>query len=385
MKFLNGLSPNALKVLKALGVVIGLVLLLAGIKASQIMKMIASGKHFAPPPESVLTAEVMAESWEASFQATGSLSAVQGAVLRAESSGTVKKIAFESGNTVEKGTVLIELDTGTEDAKLLSSKARLDLTELNLDRARSLSSKKVNATAELDTAEMEAKLAVAEWQSAKAMLDKKIVRAPFGGRTGVRLVNLGQWVREGDPLVSLQDLNSIFADFFLPEQRLQQLKAGLAVRVSTDTYPGKTFLGVLTAVNPDVESRTRSVRMQATLPNPDGELRSGLFAQVTVLLEKKEDVLAIPATAVVYAPYGDSVFVVESQKDERTGQTALTARQQFVRLGKKQGDFVAVTSGLKAKETVVSTGAFKLRNGVKVVLGSGSAIQPSRSPSPSDS
>jgi membrane fusion protein (multidrug efflux system) len=348
--------------------VIAVVAILGGIKALQIGRMIEAGESFVPPPETVTTAEVRTESWESLLTAVGSLEAVQGVTVSAELPGKVVKLGFESGEMAARGDILLEQDTSSERARLPGAEAAVALAKNNFRRAGELLREKFISQAEYDRAESEYRVAVAAADEVRATIAKKTIRAPFAGRLGIRLVNLGEILQEGDDIVSLQALNPIFANFLLPQQQLGRIGIGLPVRVTTDALPGETIEGRITAINPQVDAATRNIRVQATADNPGERLRPGMFANVAVVLPQQSEVLTIPATAVLYAPYSDSVFVVEEKKDEETGETALVLRQQLVRLGEKQGDFVAVLSGLKEGEYVVSTGAFKLRNGQSVVV-----------------
>ena len=356
------------KIVLTLVLILILVGALAGIKGLQFKTMFAQGANFVPPPETVTTAEVKQDTWQPTLTAVGSVAAVQGVVLSAEMSGAVKNIAFESGATVRAGDLLVELDSSVEQAQLRSAMASADLARLNLERARELREKKMVSQADLDSAEAQAKQANAQIDNIRAVIAKKIIRAPFAGRTGIRQVNLGQFLDNGAAIVTLQSLDPVYVDFSLPQQDLAQLGVGIAVRVTTDAFPDQRFEGKLTAINPEVDPVTRSVRLQATLANPAGKLRPGMYVNVAAVLPQTERVLMIPATAVLYAPYGDSVFVVEDKKDEKTGATGKVLNQKFVRLGKTRGDFVVVTSGLEAAQTVVTTGVFKLRNGMSVVV-----------------
>ncbi|HRD67038.1 MAG TPA: efflux RND transporter periplasmic adaptor subunit [Candidatus Competibacter sp.] len=356
------------KIVLTLVLILILVGALAGIKGLQFKTMFAQGANFVPPPETVTTAEVKQDTWQPTLTAVGSVAAVQGVVLSAEMSGAVKNIAFESGATVRAGDLLVELDSSVEQAQLRSAMASADLARLNLERARELREKKMVSQADLDSAEAQAKQANAQIDNIRAVIAKKIIRAPFAGRTGIRQVNLGQFLDNGAAIVTLQSLDPVYVDFSLPQQDLAQLGVGMAVRVTTDAFPDQRFEGKLTAINPEVDAVTRSVRLQATLANPAGKLRPGMYVNVAAVLPQTERVLMIPATAVLYAPYGDSVFVVEDKKDEKTGATGKVLNQKFVRLGKTRGDFVVVTSGLEAAQTVVTTGVFKLRNGMSVVV-----------------
>jgi membrane fusion protein (multidrug efflux system) len=356
------------RILLTILVLIALAGILAGIKALQIGRMIDAGAQFVPPPETVTTTEVRLESWESLLTAVGSLTAVQGVTVAAEMPGKVTQIAFEPGSVVKKGELLLKQDTSSEQAQLPGAEASVTLAKANLERARELLAQKIISQAEFDSAEASFKVAVAAAESIRATIGKKTLRAPFAGRLGIRLVNLGQILQEGDPVVSLQTLDPIYVDFLLPQQQLAEIRTGLPVRVTTDALPGQGIEGHVTTINPEVDAATRNIRLQATVANPEGQLRPGMYVNVAVVLPRRQQVLAIPTTAVLYAPYSDSVFVVEEKKAEAGGQPEKLLRQQFVRLGEKQGDFVAARSGLKEGETIVTTGVFKFRNGQAVMV-----------------
>ncbi len=333
---------------------------LAGIKALQIRKMIDQGKKMVPPPEIVTTAAVRRESWETVLAAVGSLSAVQGVTVSAELAGKVAEIAFEPGGRAEKGDLLIRQDAGSEEAQLPGAVAQVNFAKAVLERNGKMLAEKIISRAEYDASVAAHEQAVAQADLIRTTIGKKTIRAPFTGRIGIRQVNLGQNLREGDPVVTLQSLDPIYVDFSLPQQEIGRLRNGLPVRVTCDALPGVTVNGRITAINPLVDAETRNIRLQATASNPTEKLRPGMFVNVAVGLPVRRKVLAIPATAVLYAPYGDSVFVVEDAKDGKGGKVL---RQQIVRLGERRGDFVAVAQGLDAGDHVVSTGVFKLRNG----------------------
>lgn len=375
----------AKKIIFTLVIVLILVGTLAGIKGLQFKTMFAQGANFVPPPETVTTTEAKQDTWQPTLTAVGSVAAVQGVVLGAEMSGAVKNIAFESGATVRAGDLLVELDSSVEQAQLRSAMASADLARLNLERARELREKKMMSQADLDSAEAQAKQANAQIDNIRAVIAKKAIRAPFAGRTGIRQINLGQFLDNGAAVVTLQSLDPVYVNFSLPQQDLAQLGVGMAVRVTTDAFPGQNFEGKLTAINPEVDAVTRNVRLQATLANPSGKLRPGMYVNVAAVLPQMERVLMIPATAVLYAPYGDSVFVVEDKKDEKTGATGKVLNQKFLRLGKTRGDFVVVTSGLEAGQTIVTTGVFKLRNGMSVVVDNKLAPSLQLAPKPANS
>ena len=338
---------------------------LAAVKAMQIRAMIEQGKRAVLPPETVTTAVARAESWETSLSAVGSLTAVQGVTLAAELPGKVVEIAFEPGTKVKQGDLLVRQDTSVEEAQLPGAEAQVTLTRSVLARNVPMLAEKIISQAEYDAGVAGNRQAKAQVETLRATIAKKSIRAPFGGRLGIRLVNLGQLLREGDPIVTLQSLDPIFVNFALPQQELSRLRTGLPVRVTTDALPGLAIDGRITTVNPLVDADTRNVQLQATVANREEKLHPGMFVNAAVGLPARKKVVAVPATSVLYAPFGDSVFVVVDDKEGKGGKAL---RQQFVRLGERRGDFVAVTEGLKEGETVVSTGVFKLRNGQPVVV-----------------
>ena len=350
---------------------LGLVLLaglLGGIKGLQIQRMITQGKAYVPPPAPVTTAAVQADNWPVKLTAVGSLDAVQGVTVTAELSGKVARIAFEPGQAVNAGDLLVQQDIASETAQLHSAEASMELARLNLERAKELLPVKVITRANFDAVEAAFKQAAAQVDQIRAAIAKKTIRAPFAGRLGLRLVNLGQSLNDGTAIVSLQTLDPIFVNFQLPQQELADIRAGFKVSITSDAIPGETVDGIITAINPQVDSATRNIRVQATVANRGERLRPGMFVNVAVNLPTRRDVLAIPATSVLYAPYSDSVFIVEPKTAEAGAAEGYVVRQQFIHLGVERGDFVAVASGLKEGETVVSTGAFKLRNGQAVVV-----------------
>jgi membrane fusion protein, multidrug efflux system len=349
---------------------LGLIILVAaigGVKALQISRMIAAGSHYAPPPETITTATVQVAHWEKTLTATGTLEAVQGVTVAAEQAGKVVGIEFTPGALVRKGSLLVQLDTAAEQAQLRALESTATLARTNLERMKELAAKGFIAQADYDNAQAALEQAEAQADNIRAAIHKKTIRAPFAGRLGIRLINLGQMLREGEPIVSLQVLDPIFVNFLLPQQELARIKPGLPVRLSGEVLANQEVAGRITAINPQIDAATRNVRVQATVANKDERLRPGMFINVAVLLPGQEEVLTIPATAVLHAPYSDSVFVVEEKQDEANGVGSNILRQQFVRLGEKRGDFVVVLSGLEDGETVASTGVFKLRNSQSVV------------------
>jgi membrane fusion protein (multidrug efflux system) len=358
--------------------------ILGGIKGLQIQRMIAIGSQSTPPPETVTTAVVRSESWESLITSVGSLEAVQGVMLTAELPGKVVRIAFEPGTKVQAGDLLIQQDTSSEEAQLRAAKATVALAKIELERSSKLLGKKAVAQAKYDSDDAQYKEAVAQIDGIRASIRKKTIRAPFAGSLGIRLVNLGQNLNEGEPIVSLQTIDPIFVNFSLPQQQLAQIKPGLKVRV-TDAFPGQAIEGEITAISPEVDAATRNIRIQATVANSQERLRPGMFVNVSVVLPSREEVLAIPTTAVLYAPYGDTVFVVDTKKSEKGVEPVNVVKQKIVKLGEKRGDFVASVSGLDKGETIVSTGVFKLRNGQAVVVDNTLAPAFKLAPEPEDS
>lgn len=379
------MKPTSKAVWKVVAGLIGIFVIIAGIKALQMWTMISAGKKMVMPPTTVTSVEVKNADWQPMRTAVGSISPVQGAMISAELAGTVAEINFQSGSLVKKGDVLLKLDASAEEAQLRSAVADAELAKNDLDRARGLAERKVISAAEFDAAQSKYAQKKAAVENMQSVIDKKQIRAPFDGTAGIRAVNPGQMVKVGDPLVSLQALGQVFVDFSLPQQQLADVKTGLTVKVTTDAVPNREFEGRLTAVNSSIDPATRNVSLQATLDNQDNALRPGMFGRVKVLLPQKHPTLFIPATAVSYAPFGNSVFVIEKKTDDKTKQESLILRQQFIRTGETRGDFVAVTDGLKANELVVGSGVFKLRNGMNVVVDNKLAPKSELAPKPADS
>ncbi|MEO7300849.1 MAG: efflux RND transporter periplasmic adaptor subunit [Verrucomicrobiota bacterium] len=373
------------KVLIAIVLLVVVIGALAGIKILQIRKLMAAGKAFRPPPETISSAVAREEKWQTSLSAIASLAAAQGVNVTTEIPGTVREIAFDSGAVVTNGQLLLRLDTSSEEAQLRALDAQVDLARVNAERLRQLLASKTISQAEVDSSEAALKQNQANADNIRATVAKKTIRAPFAGRLGIRLVNLGQFQEAGKPIVSLQSLEPMHADFTMTQQTLAQLTNGMRVRLFTDTYPSNQFAGTLTAINPDLDAATRSVKLQATFENKDHLLRPGMFARVEVVLPGEQDVLVIPATSILSAPFGDSVYVIEQKPAGTNGPAGLVARQQFIRTGRVRGDFVSVDSGLKSGEKVASSGVFKLRNGVGVVENNELSPKPKLSPKPSDS
>src|SRR5438270_1540910 len=355
-------SKRRLWIIVVPGIVV-VIAALTGVKAMQFGALKA-GKSFSPPPETVTTAKVQETEWQASSPAIGTLVAVHGVTLAAEIPGTVREIFFDSSAAVHQGDKLVKLDTSVEEAQLAAATADATLAKQSVQRSRNLRKSDYTSAADLDAAEARIAQAEATVSQLRATIAKKTIRAPFDGRLGVRQVELGQVLSPGVPIATLQSLDPIYAEFWLPQQTLGDLRRGMSVNLSTDAYPGRNWQARISTVTPEVAVATRNVRVRSTFANGDQQLLPGMFANVEVLSPDKRRVLLIPVTSVLYAPYGDSVFTVVEKKDG--DKTALVAQQKFVRLSVRRGDLVAVESGLVAGETVVSSGAFKLRNGMNL-------------------
>lgn len=366
----------------AIGALLLIFLLLVGIKAWQIVSMVKAGKAFVPPAEAVTAAQAQATEWRPVRTGVGTLVAIRGVTLAAELVGAVREIAFENGSMVKQGQLLVRQDTTTEQAQLEGALADQTLAKSTLERTQKLRKQNVNTDVELEAAQARAIQATAAVDNLRATIAKKIIRAPFDGRVGIRQVELGQMLSAGNPIVSLQTVSPIYVEFQLPQQSLADVKLGQKVNLKVDVFPDSTWDGTVTTINPEVDPTTRNVRMRATVENKDGRLTPGMYANVEVYANHLEPVLIVPATAVLFAPYGDSVYVIEQTKGP-DGKPQSVAKQRFVRVGERRGDFVAVVSGLKADETVVSNGAFKVKNGQSVAVHDDTA--PAQlAPTPSD-
>jgi membrane fusion protein, multidrug efflux system len=354
------------------------------VKFQQIQTAIAEGASFQPPPEAVTTIVAGQEEWPATLSAIGTMAAVQGVTVSADLPGIVDRIAFDSGKQVVEGEVLAELDTRQERAQLAAIEAQRDLAVINFNRLQGLLSDRAISQAEFDRAAAEQKQTHAQVGEIHATIARKTIRAPFSGVLGIRQVNLGQYLAAGDAIVPLQALNPIYVNFGVPQQDIGQIRLGHRVRITANDVSGVEFGGRVTAVDSVVDPSTRNIQVQATLANPGGKLRPGMFVQTELMLGSGRAVIALPASAVSYAPFGDSVFVVTDLTGEN-GQTYRGVRQQFVKLGGARGDQIAIVSGVSPGDEVVTSGVFKLRNGMAVVVNN--KVQPSnkRAPKPEDS
>jgi membrane fusion protein (multidrug efflux system) len=352
---------------------------LGAVKFAQIRGAMAQASSFQPPPEAVTTIVARQETWPAVVSSIGTVTAVQGVTVSADLPGIVEKIAFESGRAVRAGELLVKLDTSQEQAQLAAAESQLNLARLNLERMRGLKEGGVISQSEYDRVAAEFAQGEARVGEIRATIERKTIRAPFSGVLGIRQVNLGQYLSGGDPIVPLQSLRPVYVNFAVPQQELGHLRIGAAVNLSAREEAGIQSTGRITAIDSVVDPATRNVQVQATFANQDGKLRPGMFADTQVVLGAGQPVVALPASAVSYAPYGDSVFIVEDVKGP-TGQTYRGVRQQLVKLGPARGDQVAVVSGVKPGEEVVTSGVFKLRNGAAVRVNN--EIQPGNNPAP---
>jgi membrane fusion protein (multidrug efflux system) len=361
---------------------LSLVVLLVGglgfVKFQQIQTAIAQGAAYQPPPEAVTTLVAAEEAWPETISAIGTVAAVRGVTVSADLSGTVDRVLFESGRAVDAGAVLVELDTRQERAQLAAAEAERDLARLTFQRMDGLLAERVISRAEFDRATAESRAAEARVGEIRAAIDRKTIRAPFPGILGIRQANVGQYLAGGDPVVTLQSLHPIYVNFGVPQQAVPEMRPGREVRVTVDERAGTVLTGRITALDSAVDEATRNVQVQATLSNPGGVLRPGMFVETEVVLGTGAPVVTLPASAVNTAPFGDSVFVVADL--ESNGRTYRGVEQRFVKLGAARGDQVAVQSGVAPGEEVVTSGVFKLRTGAAVQVDN--SIQPGNSPAP---
>ncbi len=358
---------------------LGFVGALGAVKTLQIQGAIAQASTFQPPPEAVTTMRVRQEQWPAGLDAIGTVAAVHGVTVSADLPGVVEAITFDSGRTVAASEVLVRLDSRQEQAQLAAAEAQRDLARLNLDRTRGLVDQGIVSKADADQVIAQHRQAVARVGEIRATIERKQIRAPFAGVLGIRQVNLGQYLDAGKPVVPLQSLDPIYVNFSLPQQRVGELRVGREVRVTTENLGGRPLVGRISAIDAVVDPATRNVEVQATLANRERRLRPGMFVQTHVQTGDVRPVLSLPASAINYAPYGDSVFVVGQMKTPN-GARYRGVRQQFVRLGGARGDQVAIVSGLEPGQEVVTSGAFKLRSGGAVLVNN--EVQPGNDPSP---
>jgi membrane fusion protein (multidrug efflux system) len=375
--------------------ILGLLLVtagLVGIKGSQIATLMASAKAFertGPPPEVVSTDLSRAERWGGSISAVGTVAPVRGVSISNDAAGVVSRIHFDSGAFVRAGQPLVELDSRVERAQIAAAQARMELAAIAEKRSRLLVASGAIPQSQLDTDDSGLRAATADVGGLIAQVERKIVRAPFSGRLGIRQVNLGQYLSPGTTLTDLEAIESVYADFTLPQQRLSVIAVGMPIRVSLEGSDHGAWDGAITAIDSAVDSVTRTIRLRATVPNKDEALRPGMFVNVSVMLPSAVSVVTVPATAIVHASYGDSVFLVEDRTDGAGARAvgpepkpARIARQQFVRIGESRGDFIAILDGVPAGREIVTSGAFKLRNGMAISVNNDVHLDPQITPRP---
>jgi len=361
---------------------------LGGIKGAQIGALIASAEDAGPPPETVTAAPATTDTWTSSLDAVGTAVAVRGVDVTSEVPGMVRRIAFRSGQDVRAGQLLVQLDTAVESAELASADAEAHLAKTTLKRVRGLRRDDVNSPAELDQAEAAAMQAAARVRALKATIAKKSIRAPFSGRVGIREIDPGQYLSVGTRIVTLQAFDELYVDFSLPQRELSKLDVGREVSVRTDAFGPRLWEGAIETIDPNIDEATRNIRVRARVENDDLRLRPGMFVEVQVRLSDQRDVVVVPVTAIVYASYGDSIYILEKPSKDEVGEESSgteIARQVFVRLGERRGDLVEVREGVTPGQRVVTTGGFKLRNGASVVVDNELSPEPEIDPDPEDS
>ena len=346
-----------------------------------IQKYIAS---MGQPPQTVTTTIAKYDDWEPTLDAVGSLKALKGTDITPELAGIVAEIPFESDSEVKEGDLLVKLANEDDVAKLKSLQADADLARLNYDRSKKLVKSRAVSQAQLDTATATLKSALAQVAAQQALVDKKEIRAPFDGRVGIRLVDIGQYLTAGQKITTLQALDPIYVDFTLSQSNVSKISVGQAVAIKTDAYPGQTFTGKVIALDPKLDTATRNIAVRAELANPDHKLLPGMFASVKITTGAKEKKLTLPETAITYNPYGETVFLVEKGKPDADGKTPLIAQQKFVVTGTTRGDEVAITKGISEGDTVVASGQLKLKNGTPLIINNSQSLPVEAAPNPQD-
>lgn len=368
--------------------IVGLLLVIGGLTAmkfGQISRLMAFGEQMkaaGPPPETVATGTVEKQSWNDAIEGIGSVVASRGVTLSNDAAGIVTKIHFESGDLARGGMTLVELDSSVERAQLASLRAKLKLAQASLGRSRVLAESGSISSAQLDADEAGYQGLLADERALVAQIERKLVKAPFSGRLGIRVVNLGQYLSPGTPITVLESAKSVYTDFSVPQSRMSELRVGMLVRALAEGSGDVVAEGKVAAIDPRIDAATRNVKIRATIDDPDGKLQPGMFLRVQVEQSSKRDVVAVPSSAVVHAPYGDSVFRVEPGAEGTDGKARKIARQQFVKLGEARGDYVAVLDGVANGQEIVTAGAFKLRNGIPLLVNNAVQLDPQLDPHP---
>lgn len=366
--------------------IICLAVLFGGIFGYQMFKSKMIKKYMASQgdqKQTVSTYKASGQEWQPQFIAVGTLTAVLGADIAPEVNGIVKQIYFKSGKDVKKGTLLVELNADADSARLESLKAAEDLAIKTLARDREQFKVQAVSQATIDADMANLKSAQAQVAEQKAVVDKKFLKAPFDGRLGIRAVNLGQYISPGQKVVTLQALDPIFMDFFLPQKSISKLKVGQKISVKVDAFPGESFTGEVSSINPKVDEGTRNVPVRASIRNQEKRLLPGMFATASVEIGVKQNYITLPQTAISYNPYGDYVYVVINGKDAK-GKPQLIVRQRLVDTGDTRGDQIAVLKGVKDGETVVIAGQNKLKNNSTVEVNNSVKLTNEATPTPVD-
>ncbi len=362
-----------------LGCVLALIAALAFGFYLHIRQVIANSPK--PSPQTISTAKVEALEWQPQLSAVGTLSAIRGVDVSSEIVGLVREVNFKSGQDVKAGDMLIQLNADSDIAQLRSFEAAAELAAVVLERDKAqLEAQAVSqAQVDSDTADLKSKRALAAQQA--ATVAKKTIRAPFAGKLGITTVNPGQFLNPGDKIVTLQTIDPIYIDFYLPQKQIAGLSVGMVVNVSSDAYAGQAFSGKVTSISPKIDVATRNVQVQATIANAKRQLLPGMFGRVSVDSGEKKRYLTLPQTAITYNPYGSTVFVVKpGEPKDAKGNAQQVVQQVFVTTGETRGDQVAIVKGLEEGQEVVSSGQLKLKNGTSVVVDN--TVQPANSPSP---
>jgi membrane fusion protein (multidrug efflux system) len=368
-----------------LAIVIGVIAILGLLKYKQINSAIAQQKHFQPPPETVTSVVAGQDTWDTRLKAIGTVVAVNGVTVSADLPGVVEQIAFQSGQHVRKGELLVRLDAKQERAQLVAAESQRDLAHVELTRAKGMLESKIVAQAVYDSVAAQAKQAEARVGEIRATIQRKTILAPFDGVLGIRQINLGQYLAGGAPIITLQALHPVYVRFTVPQQVMGSLRVGTKVDVTSDALGGATETGRIAAVESLINEATRNIDVQAIFDNRSERLRPGMFVEAQLAQGAKQAVVMLPTSAIAYAPFGDSVFIIEDVKSPDGTKTYKGVRQQFVKLGGSRGDQVAVVTGVKPGEEIVTSGVFKLRPGAAVVVNN--SVQPANSsnPNPADS
>jgi membrane fusion protein (multidrug efflux system) len=363
------------RLILAVVAVVALIVLIAGIKAISIYRMIQQSKANGAPAQTVTATTAGYSDWQPEISAVGSVRAVRGVDVTTEVTGLVRSVDFRSGDDAKRGQVLVRLNSDADVATLHSLEAAADLAATVYARDKMQFEAQAISQAQLDADAADLKNKRAQAAAQAALVEKKILRAPFDGRLGITTVNPGQYLNTGDKVVTLQQLDPVYADFRLPQEQLGQVHPGLEVRLSLDAFPGESFDGKINAVDPLVDSGSRNFQAEATVPNPGHRLLPGMFVRVTVLSGAKQHYLTLPQTSITFNPYGSTVFLVK--KDEKGKRTA---EQVFVTTGPTRGDQIAILKGIKEGDEVVTSGQLKLKNGTPIEVST--QLQPADSPDP---